>query len=168
MRDKGKQGRRAVKCRCQKPFLAALVSLFTPTTHTSFRQATKGAGGISSSQGHTAQNGMVLCLISYYQPTTCGFHSSPAPSFTVVDLRQLPFHTPAQLFLLRLFQTLKLFDNVNFKFRTYPHGKLKSDIFMSVRTPIAPYGIPTTFLTKRGYTLCEPNKSETNHNPITL
>ena len=29
----GKQGRRAVKRRCRKPFLAALVSPFTPTAH---------------------------------------------------------------------------------------------------------------------------------------
>ena len=41
MRGKGKQGRRAVKCRCWKPFLAALVSPFYPHGAPPFRRRQK-------------------------------------------------------------------------------------------------------------------------------
>lgn len=56
----------------------------------------------------------------------------------VVYLGKLPLGRPTQPSLLLLFQPLKVAHQIYFKFRADPHSKLKSDVFVSVGSAIAP------------------------------
>ena len=56
---RGKQGRRATLCRCQTPFLAALVSPFTPTVHRTI-PPTPGGGTSTKSPRHCEQRNLLL------------------------------------------------------------------------------------------------------------
>ena len=55
----------------------------------------------------------------------------------VVDLGQVALHIPAELLLLRFLETLKLFDQVDFEFRTDPHSKFEYQISVRVGSAIA-------------------------------
>lgn len=62
--------------------------------------------------------------------TSQGFIISYNTEFT------LSFGTPTYLFLLLLFETLKLFNNIYFKFRANSHSKFKCNILMCIGTTI--------------------------------
>jgi len=55
---------------------------------------------------------------------------------TVVDLGKVPADIPAELLSFFIFKSLEFFYQIKFKLYRNPGGKLKSNIFMGISTPV--------------------------------
>ena len=57
--------------------------------------------------------------------------------YSVIDFCKFSFCRPSKQLLFFFFKPLKFFYNIDFKFRTYPHCKFKSNVFMCISSTIS-------------------------------